>query len=75
MDKDKGGKKMSKVGKIEKAYLIYIQGNSLVQKRPVADEVYVIHWEDAGVIIPWHEGVTIKEAILEWAKFMERVAH
>ena len=48
-------------------YVIYVSGDSLTIERPQADNVYVIHWEMAGIIIPWPSGLTIKQAIIDWA--------
>lgn len=51
---------------INRAYLIYVTGDF---PRPDAEEVYVIYQED-GVIIPWPEGLTMQDALLEWARSM-----
>lgn len=32
------------------------------------EECYAILWREAGMVVPWKEGQTIKQAILEWAK-------
>jgi hypothetical protein len=49
--------------------LIHIQGPSALMPttRPDFAEVWVLRWPDAGVEIPWPEGLTVKAAILEWA--------
>ena len=39
-------------------------------RRPVtgeADEVWLLRWPEADLLIPWPEGMTPKEAILHWA--------
>lgn len=50
--------------KVAWASIVDITGN---RERPVADEVFVLRWEDEGVIIPWPEGRTAKQAIIDWA--------
>lgn len=32
------------------------------------DEILVLDWEAAGIVIPWLAGMTPKEAVLAWAK-------
>lgn len=39
--------------------------------RPDYDEVWVIRAEDEGVVIPWPEGVMLREAILAWSREQE----
>lgn len=35
-------------------------------ERADANEVYLIHWEEIGIVIPWPEGHTVKEAMDVW---------
>lgn len=51
----------------QRAFAIWVAPESQTHHRGDADEVFVLHWEDAGVIIPWPEGMTVKEAIVQWA--------
>lgn len=37
-------------------------------ERPDADEVYVIHFDAAGVVIPWLEGTTQRESVEVWRR-------
>ena len=54
---------------IDRAYLFLVTpGTPDFMKRPVAKEVFVLHFEDAGVVIPWPKGMTVKEAVLSWAR-------
>lgn len=41
---------------------------NISRNRPDAREVYVLHWPDGDIVIPWLEGQTAKESIIEWAK-------
>ncbi len=43
--------------------LIYIDTDV---ERADANEVYLIHWEEVGVVVPWPEGSTVKEAMDAW---------
>ena len=36
--------------------------------RPEGDVVFLLDWEEAGVVIPWEPGDPPKEAILRWAR-------
>jgi len=35
------------------------------------DEISVIVWKLAGIVIPWPKGLSPKEAVLAWAKEQE----
>lgn len=50
------------------ACLIYISEGGLELTRPKGGDVYVMHWKEGDMVIPWPEGMTAKEAILAWAK-------
>ena len=41
--------------------------NSSPVERPNIDNIHVIFWKKAGIIIPWHPDYSAKQAILEWA--------
>lgn len=51
-----------------KAFALYVDVEEA--PRPLAgefDEVYAIYWPQAGLEIPWPEGMTIREAVIAWA--------
>jgi hypothetical protein len=50
--------------KVARASIVDITGNL---ERPVAEEVFVLHWEDADIVIPWPKGMTAKQAIIDWS--------
>lgn len=56
------------IGRTQKAVAVWIgDGFELIQARPLGfAEVYVIHWAEVGIIIPWPEGLTAKEAVDLW---------
>ena len=44
----------------------------MVGERPDTEgDVYILHWEAVGVVIPWPKGMTVWEAIVAWAKKQE----
>ncbi len=56
---------------VNRAVMIYVKpgSNSLTFTRPDdAEEVYLVDWEDAGIRIPWSKGVSVKAALLAWAR-------
>jgi len=36
-------------------------------ERPNIDNIHVIFWKKAGIVIPWHPDYSAKQAIIEWA--------
>ena len=54
--------------KLTQYYLVKIVGERFTE-RPDAEEVYILDWEAADIIIPWSEGRTPKQAILDWAMY------
>ena len=65
---DNEARKIDAAARVNTAYAIWIEAASQLHIRGDADEVFVIHWEDADVVIPWPEGMTVKEAIMAWAQ-------
>jgi len=53
---------------IERYAVLYLNGEDWAVRPSNAREAFVIDWEDAGIVIPWPEGKSAKEAILEWAR-------
>lgn len=48
--------------------LITSEGVPGWDERPDADEVYVIRFDAAGVVIPWLEGMTQRESVEAWQR-------
>lgn len=54
----------------EKEDLIYAMmgvDSSVPATRPDMDEIYVVVWKPAGIMIPWKIDLSAKESIIEWA--------
>ncbi len=51
----------------KRATLAYVIDGSEWTKRPDAEEVYVLDFADADILIPWPKEMTAKEAIIAWA--------
>jgi hypothetical protein len=59
---------MSTVGPLQRYTAIFVQNGTLPCERPTnVDRAVVLDWESAGVNIPWPEGLSAKEAIIQWA--------
>jgi len=61
---------------LNKATCIFVGDDSVTTTKPTLDalEYYVIHWADAGITIPWIDGLTAKECVIRWAQAQENVA-
>lgn len=51
---------------IDAAYGVMVSEGGISPERPDAEKAWVIHWPDAGLIIPWPHGMTLKEAVEDW---------
>ncbi len=51
--------------KAEYAAIVRLTGT---YERPEAGTVYVIDWPDAGIVIPWPEGLSAREAVKAWGE-------
>jgi len=41
--------------------------NAVSTERPNIDNLHLIFWSKAGIVIPWHPDYSAKQAIIEWA--------
>ena len=51
---------------IKAAYGVMVGEGGIPSERPDAEEAWVIDWPDAGLVIPWPHGLTLREAVREW---------
>ena len=52
---------------LEHIFTLMGVSNSIPIERPNIDNIYVIFWRKAGIVIPWHPDYSAKQAIIEWA--------
>jgi hypothetical protein len=52
---------------VRNAMLMYVTNGETIP-RPNGEQVWVIHWEDAGMLIMWPEGMTATEAVRAWMR-------
>ena len=59
---------------IKRASVVMLRNVPGFLTRPDAEEVFVIDWPDAGIVIPWPAGDTPAEAIRRWATINTRLS-
>lgn len=56
----------SNCAQIETSFGVMVSEGGIGPERPDAVKAWVIHWPDAGLVIPWPVGRTLREAVAEW---------
>jgi hypothetical protein len=55
-------------GSVVRSTLLHIDGLNALRRDDSAKEVFIIVWEAADLVIPWPKGLSMRDAILEWAR-------